>query len=60
MKRRLLTIDEAAGYLGRTSCAVREMIWAGKLPSVKIDRRVFLDLNDLDRLIERNKVSHPE
>lgn len=54
--KRLFTIGEAAQYLGRTECAVREMIWAGKLPSVKCDRRVFLDVRDLDSFIEQHKV----
>ncbi len=54
--KRLYTIPEAALYLGRTACAVREMVWAGKLPAVKCDRRVFLDVRDLDSFVEQHKV----
>jgi hypothetical protein len=32
------------------------MLAAGKLPSVKSDRRVFLDIKDLDLWIDRNKI----
>ncbi len=56
--RRLLTVGEAAAYLGRTVGGVREMIYSGKLPAVKIDRRVQLDIRDLERLIDENKVDY--
>jgi len=56
MQKRLLTVEEAAAYLGRTKEAVQHMIAAGKLPTVKSDRRVFLDIRDLDAWIERNKI----
>jgi excisionase family DNA binding protein len=52
----LYAIPEAAEYLGRTPWAVREMIWKGKLPAVRDGRRILLDINDLDRWIEANKV----
>lgn len=54
-QRRLLTIPQAAAYLGRTVWGVRELIWKGKIPAVKIDRRVQVDVRDLDALIERSK-----
>lgn len=56
-EKRLFSIPEAAAYLGRTACAMREMIWAGKLPHVRFDRRIFLDVKDLDSYIERHKVT---
>jgi len=37
----LYTVDEAAVYLGRTTHAVRELQYSGKLPIIKIDARVF-------------------
>ncbi len=55
--KRLFSLREAGHYLGRTEAAIREMVWSGKLPYVKIDRRIFLDRLDMDRLIEKNKVS---
>ena len=55
MKPRLLTAEQAGAYLGRTKEGVEHMIAAGKLPVVRADRRVFLDVRDLDRWIEQNK-----
>jgi excisionase family DNA binding protein len=54
-RRRLLTVDEAAEYLGRTKEAVQHMIASGKLRTVRADRRVFLDIKDLDLWIDQNK-----
>jgi excisionase family DNA binding protein len=53
--QRLLTIDQAAVYIGRTKEAVQYLVAAGKLPVVRSDRRVFLDLHDLERWIEDHK-----
>ncbi len=55
--KRLLSVPEAAAYLGRTEGAFRELVYKGVIPAVKIDRRVQVDLYDLDRLIENNKVT---
>ena len=52
---RLFTVEEATRYLGRTKEAVQHMIASGKIPAVKGDRRIFLDVCDLDRWIELNK-----
>ncbi len=53
--KRLYSIPEAAFYLGRTVDALREILWAGKIPYVKDGRRVLLDVKDMDEYIERNK-----
>jgi len=55
LKPRLMTVEQAAVYLGRTKEAVEHMIAAAKVPVVRADRRVFLDVRDLDRWIEANK-----
>lgn len=55
VKARLLTIEQAAIYLGRTVDGVRGMEKRGTLPSVRLDGRVMFDIKDLDRLIEQNK-----
>jgi hypothetical protein len=36
---------------------MRELIWAGVIPVVKQQtaRKIFLDINDLDRFVEANK-----
>ena len=54
--KRLYTIKEAGIYLGRSVNSVRELIWDGKLPFVRVGRRVHLDIRDLDEFIEKHKV----
>ena len=54
---RLLNVEEAASYLGRTKASVQHMVSAGRLPIVRSDRRVFLDVRGLDIWIEQNKES---
>jgi hypothetical protein len=58
VKRRLYKVEESAVYMGRSLEAMQHMIAAGKIPTVRIDRRVALDVKDLDRLIEDCKVSN--
>ena len=53
--KRLFDIKEAATYLGRSSWAVRRLIWSGALPEVRTGKRVHLDIQDMDSFIERNK-----
>jgi len=52
---RLLTIPQAGEYLSRSPAAVRHLINVGKLPAVRIDGRVFLDIRDLERAVEECK-----
>lgn len=53
--KRLLSVEEAAIYMGRTPEAFRQLIHRGKIPVIRLDRRVQVDRQDLDRLIENNK-----
>jgi excisionase family DNA binding protein len=53
--KRLYAVPEAAQYLGRSSWGIRSLIDSGKLPTVRIDRRVFIDVHEMDRLIEESK-----
>ena len=57
VRPRLLTVEQAANYLGRSKEAVEHMIASAKIPTVRIDRRVFIDVRDLDRLIDESKVT---
>jgi len=56
--KRLYDLKEASLYMGRTVCALREMIWSGKLPVVRDGRRVLLDIYDLDKWIEQSKTTY--
>ena len=57
VRKRLYTLKEAAAYLGRSQWAMRELIWAGKIPVIRVEggRKIFLDIRDLDEFINRNK-----
>lgn len=57
VRPRLLTVEQAATYMGRTEEAMQHMIGCGKVPTVRIDRRVFVDIRDLERLIDGNKIA---
>jgi excisionase family DNA binding protein len=52
---RLLTVKEAAAYIGRSEQAVQHMIHNRELVVVRKGRRVHRDRGDLDRWIEANK-----
>ena len=52
---RLLSVEGAARYLSRTPSAIRNMISGKKLKPVRLDGRVYLDIEDLDRMIEAAK-----
>jgi excisionase family DNA binding protein len=55
ISKRLYSIKESAVYLGRTAWAVREMLWAGKMPYVKDGKRILIDLQDMNEWIDRSK-----
>jgi excisionase family DNA binding protein len=55
IRPRLLTVDQAAVYIGRSKEAVQHMVSSGKVPTVRADRRVFVDVQDLDRWIREHK-----
>ncbi len=46
---RLMSIEQAAVYIGRTPEATQHLVSSGKVPTVRADRRVFLDRLDLDK-----------
>lgn len=52
---RLLNVNDAAGYIGRTPKALRHMIAEGAIPAVREGSRVHLDRADLDRWVEMRK-----
>ena len=55
--KRLYTLKEGAQYLGRSVWGMRDLIWAQVIPVVKQHgcRKIYLDINDLDKFIEKNK-----
>ena len=55
IRPRLLTVEQAATYLGRTKSSIQHLISDGTIPVVRHDRRVFLDVRDLDNWIDSAK-----
>ena len=51
----LLTVKQAAVYLGRSEQSIQHLIFQKDLPVVRVGRRVHLDRRDLDAWIEKNK-----
>ena len=58
IKPRLLTVKEASTYLGRSVPSVRELIWSGSLPIVRVGRRIHFDIGDLEKWIEAHKTRY--
>lgn len=55
-QRRLLTVRQAAEYIGRTEPAVRHLVAEGKIRAHKVDRRISIDVRELDRWVDDNKI----
>jgi excisionase family DNA binding protein len=55
--KRLLTLKEAAEYLGRSEWGMRDLIWSRTIPVVKMSgaRKYYLDIHDLNVFVEKNK-----
>ncbi|MCH7804336.1 MAG: helix-turn-helix domain-containing protein [Acidobacteria bacterium] len=54
-KKRLISVAEAAKYLGVQKSTIYSWAWRRKIPSVKMGRRLLFDREDLDRMIEAGK-----
>jgi len=52
---RLLSLHEAAVYLGCSERTVRDLILDGVIPQVELTSRIQVDILDLDKLIESKK-----
>jgi hypothetical protein len=50
-----VTLDQAAQLLGATADALRKRIERGTLPARKFERRWYIDVAVLDRLIRESK-----
>lgn len=60
--RKLLTLDEVVTEYGFPRRSVEDNRWRKRvgLPIVKIGRRVFIDPQDVEDLIERSREVFPE
>jgi len=53
----LLSLKDAARYLGLSDWALRERVWQGHIPFVRFPggKKQYFHLKDLDSFIEENK-----
>jgi hypothetical protein len=54
--KRLYSVRDSSGYLCLGIHGVRKLIWDGKVPVVKIGRKMFIDIQDLETFVSKNKV----
>ena len=53
--RRLITLKEAATYLGRGEDSLRELLYAREMRCVQRGKgKIWLDINELDQWVEHN------
>lgn len=57
MDQRLLTLKQAAEYLGLTPWAMKERVWNGDIPVIRFPkgRKMYIDVQDIEGFIRANK-----
>lgn len=53
--KRLYTLKESSFYLGRGLHGVRDLVWSGQLPVIQTGRKMFVDVQDLEAFVSKNK-----
>ena len=53
--KRLFSIKELAAEIGGTKWFWRSQIWDGQLQYVQVGKKMFVDRNDVEVFIEKNK-----
>ena len=54
--KRLYSIKELVVEIGATEWFWRSLIWDGQLPYVQVGRKMFVDSQDLEEFIRKNKI----
>lgn len=52
IKDKLLSVEEAAAYIGLKPATVRNWLWRRSIPSYRIKRSVRIKQSDLDRILD--------
>jgi excisionase family DNA binding protein len=60
VRPQLLSLKDAASYLGLTDWALRERVWQGHIPFVRFPggKKQYFHVKDLDQFIEDNKARY--
>jgi hypothetical protein len=53
--KRLFAIRELAAEIGGTVWFWRSQIWDGQIPYVQVGKKMFVDKNDVEAFIAKNK-----
>ena len=56
-KKRLISQKQAGEYLGISYWTVRDLVFRGDIPHIKIRRRILMDIQDLEEYIKKNKIT---
>ena len=56
--KRLYSIKELVVHIGATEWFWRNQIWEGQLPYVQVGRKMFIDREDIENFIHRNKTQN--
>ena len=56
--KRLYSIKELVVEIGATEWFWRSQIWDGQLPYVQVGRKIFVDSQDLEAFIVKNKTKN--
>ncbi len=54
-KKRLYSIKELTALIGATDWFWRSQIWDGQLPYVQVGKKMFVDYQDIEDFIQKNK-----
>ena len=57
LTKRLYDLKEAAIYLARPVFSVRGLIWKGALPVIRDGRKLYLDIVDMNKWIDRSRTT---
>lgn len=57
MSPRLLGLGCAGFYLGLSYWTMRNMVLDGEIPHIRKGKKILIDLQDLDRWINREKIN---
>ena len=58
-RQRLISLRDAADILGLSVASVRRLISDGKLPALRLTRRLLVDVHDVERVIQELKARGP-
>lgn len=56
IRRRWITAEETAAYLGKSTDFIRKLREAGLLKAYRVRNTFFYSLADVDRMIERGRI----